>query len=396
MKVELITHLSGDVLPILLDNDGMPIPAPNEFIISRRSLSPNTLTRNLRELSVLYLWFEQEKIDLDERVNSGIFFNEAEIKGGLIEYLRRDFEKSKKKAKLVISPNTFNQRLTTVRQFLSWYIDIFIVNVPFSSKLYEEASNNKRMLLNLLKTSFINSPPTNKIKNKGLNNKEIDFLLTVLNPKNNHSYGRDSIVKYRNYILTMIMLYYGLRPGELLSLRVQDIEFGAISSIKVERRPPDLMDTRKPRPQIKRNGRLLPINDPVFAKNLDMYITKWRDMLENKSDKESDYLILNDEGFPLSQSSITQFFQLLRKKYPNDLPKYLTAKALRHSFSYQMEKTLRKSGMGEDKRKRALAYLRGDSSLSSQDVYIAQEVEEQAKLALQKYQRELLLEDIPW
>jgi hypothetical protein len=56
MKVETITHESGDLLPLLLDSDGMPIPAPNEFIISRRSLSPNTLIRNLRELSVLYLW----------------------------------------------------------------------------------------------------------------------------------------------------------------------------------------------------------------------------------------------------------------------------------------------------------------------------------------------------
>ena len=69
---------------------------------------------------------------------------------------------------------------------------------------------------------------------------------------------------------------------------------------------------------------------------------------------------------------------------------------MRHSFSSQMERTLRYSGMDEDKRKQALAYLRGDSSLSSQDVYIAQEVEEQAKVALQKYQRDLIMEDIPW
>ena len=194
----------------------------------------------------------------------------------------------------------------------------------------------------------------------------------------------------------MIMLYYGLRPGELLSLRVEDVEIGAISSIRVERRSPDPLDMRKPRPQIKRNGRVLPINDQVFAKSLDIYITEWRDFLEDKSDKESDYLILSDDGEPLSQSSITQFFQLLRKKYSNDLPSHLTAKALRHSFSSQMERTLRNSGMEEDKRKQALAYLRGDSSLASQDVYIAQEIEEQAKVALKKYQRNLILEDIPW
>jgi integrase len=396
MKVETITHESGDLLPLLLDGDGLPIPAPNEFIISRRSLSPNTLTRNLRELSVLYLWLENENIDLESRISNKLFFNEAEIKGGLVEFLRRDHEKRQKVKKLVVTPNTFNQRLTTVRQFLAWYFDVVIGSVPYSSNHYEQLIENRQRLLDFLETSFINAPPTNKSQKKGLEGREIDFLLTVLNPENKQAYGRDPAVRYRNYIFTMIMLYYGLRPGELLSLRVEDVEIGAISSIRVERRSPDLLDTRKPRPQIKRNGRVLPIDDPVFAKNLDIYITEWRDLLEDKSDKESDYLILSDDGEPLSQSSITQFFQLLRKKYSNDLPSHLTSKALRHSFSSQMERTLRNSGMEEDKRKQALAYLRGDSSLTSQDVYIAQEVEEQAKIALQKYQRDLILEDVPW
>lgn len=396
MKVEIITHESGDLLPLLLDSNDMPIPAPNEFIISRRSLSPNTLVRNLRELSVLYLWLESESIDLELRITSKKFFNEAEIKGGLVEYLKRDHEKRRKVKKIVVTPNTFNQRLTTVRQFLSWYIDVVMGAIPLSSSSYEQTLANKQILLEFLDTSFINAPPTNRSQSKGLDGREIDFLLTILNPDNKQAFGRDPAVKYRNYILTSIMLYYGLRPGELLSLRVEDITIGAISSIRVERRQPDPQDTRKPRPQIKRNGRILPIEDPNFAKSIDIYITEWRDVLEEKSEQESDYLILSDDGEPLSQSSITQFFQLLRKKYSNDLPSHLTAKALRHSFSSQMERTLRYSGMDEDKRKQALAYLRGDSSLSSQDVYIAQEVEEQAKVALQKYQRDLIMEDIPW
>jgi integrase len=396
VKVEVIVHESGDLLPLLLDSDDMPIPAPNEFIISRRALSPNTLIRNLRELSVLYLWLEKENIDLASRIRSKLFFNEAEIKGGLVEHLRRGHEKRHKVKKMVVTPNTFNQRLITVRQFLNWYIDVIIGSIPYSSKLYEQIFANKQRLLNFLETSFINAPPTNKSQKKGLDGSQIDFLLTVLNPESNRVYGRDPVVRYRNYILTMIMLYYGLRPGELLSLRVEDIEIGAISSIRVERRPADLLDTRKPRPQIKRNGRVLPIEDPVFAKNLDVYITDFRDLLEDKSDKESTYLILSDEGEPLSQSSITQFFQLLRNKYSNNLPSHLTAKALRHSFSSQMERTLQNSGMEEDKRKQALAYLRGDSSLTSQDVYIAQEIEEQAMIALKKYQRNLISEDIQW
>lgn len=284
MKVEIITHESGDLLPILLDSDGMPIPAPNEFIISRRALSPNTIVRNLRELSVFYSWLEKQSIDLDSRVHSIRPFTEAEIKGSLIEFLRQDHEKHRNVTKLVVTPNTFNQRLMTVRQYLVWYFDVAIGSLPNSSKNYELILENKKRSLEFIETSFISSSPSNRSQRKGLNEKEIDFLVTILNPDNSDVYGRDPAVRYRNYILTMIMLYYGLRPGELLSLRVEDIEIGAISSIRVELRSPDPLDKRRPRPQIKRNGRVLPIVDSLFVKSLDTYIMEWRDILESKSE----------------------------------------------------------------------------------------------------------------
>ena len=65
MKIETIFHDSGNLLPLLLGSDGMPVPAANEFIISRRALSPNTLTRYFRELYVVYILLEKQHIELD-------------------------------------------------------------------------------------------------------------------------------------------------------------------------------------------------------------------------------------------------------------------------------------------------------------------------------------------
>ncbi|MDR8289915.1 site-specific integrase, partial [Acinetobacter baumannii] len=90
-------------------------------------------------------------------------------------------------------------------------------------------------------------------------------------------------LKFRNYISVGLMLFCGLRPGELLSLRVEDVEVGAISAIKVERRAPDPLDSRRPRPQIKRNGRVIPIDNKVLAIALNDYIVTWREELESKS-----------------------------------------------------------------------------------------------------------------
>src|SRR5699024_8228571 len=134
---------------------------------------------------------------------------------------------------------------------------------------------------------------------------------------------------------------------------------GAISSVHVERRKQDPKDLRKPRPQIKRNGRIIPIDNLEFITVLDDYIVTWREVLEDRSETESEYLILSDEGAPLSLPSITQFFQLLREHYPDELPPNLTAKSLRHTFSSQLEKVLRSLGVEEQRRREALALLRG-------------------------------------
>lgn len=89
MKIVNITHTTGEQLPLLLDSSGLPIVLPNEFVLSRRHFSANTLTRNLRELSILYQWLIENDIDLNERFMSKRLFTEAELKGSLIEALRR-------------------------------------------------------------------------------------------------------------------------------------------------------------------------------------------------------------------------------------------------------------------------------------------------------------------
>lgn len=390
MRVEVVSHPSGDELPILLDEDGLPIPMPNEYIIGRRGLATKTLTRNLRELAVLYEWLDRKGIDLWERISTGKSFTEAEIRGGLVESLRRDITKNQKVTLLTVHPDTFNQRLTTIRKYFELLFDQYLGSMPYDDMRYERIRDHKKRAISWLDSSFINAPPANASKQKGLTLNQAKFLTDCLDPLSEELFGRDPAVRFRNYVSVLIMLNYGLRPGELLSLKVEDIEFGAISAIRVTRRPPDLKDKRKPRPQIKRNGRVMPIDNPTFARKINEYIMTWREQLEEKSKVESEYLILSDDGDPLSQPSIVQFFQLLRKRFANELPTNLTAKSLRHTFSSNMERELRAMGVKEDRRTEALADLRGDSSLLSQNVYIAQEVQEQANIAMQKYHKKLL------
>ncbi|NLB48415.1 MAG: phage integrase family protein [Erysipelotrichia bacterium] len=388
MRIKIINHKSGDLLPIIVDDDGLPIPSPNEFILSRRNLSANTLLRNLRELAVFYKWLKINQIDLELPflLKSKNLFTEAEFKGGMIEFLRKDMVE----VGTVVSPETFNNRLATVRQYLVWRIDVSLSQLSFTDKQYELLETVKKRLLNWIDNSFINASKASGVLLKSLTDKEVEFLLQCLNPVISDSFGYFEPLKYRNFVIVMLMLNCGLRPGELLSLRVEDIQIGAISSVTVRRRPLDPMDKRNPRPSIKRMGRILPLEGNNFLRILDKYIMEKREILQERSNRDTDYLVLSDEGEPLSHSSLTLFFTRLRKAYPDSLPSILTPKSLRHTFSMRLERVLRESGYEEERRRQALALLRGDTSLESQTVYIAQEIEENARKALALYQKKII------
>jgi integrase len=185
------------------------------------------------------------------------------------------------------------------------------------------------------------------------------------------------------------MLLCGVRAGELLTLRVQDVRFGAIPSITVVRRPPDPDDPRRPRPRVKKLGRTIPIDAP-FASVMNRYIMEFREELVRRAKVDFPYLIVTDDGAPLSRPRLNAIFLEIRAKYPKELPEDLTPHSLRHTFSTELECDLAAAGMEEDRRARALALMRGDSSSDSQDPYIVREIQERAHRALGAYQRKVL------
>lgn len=267
MRVEVVNHKSGEQFPILLDDQGLPLVLPNEFVMSRRSLSVNTQVRNLRELAILYRWLRKEGYKLSAKLLGKNTFTEADLNGGLVEALRFEQLNDQRKA---VAPSTFNQRLTTVRHFFSWCMDIQMNQMSALAQDYDYFRDKREFVLKTLNSAFISSAPLRKNLRKGLDDVEVEFLLKVLSPKYEQAFGRDTAVKFRNYVSVCLMLFCGLRPGELLSLRVEDIQIGAISAVSVERRAPDSKDIRKPRPQIKRNGRAIPIENREFISVLDV------------------------------------------------------------------------------------------------------------------------------
>ncbi|CAM3985544.1 site-specific integrase [Vreelandella rituensis] len=425
MRVEAIRQPAGHEVPLLIDEDDMPIPSANEFILARQHLKPNTLIRNARELMPFFEWLQAQRVDLWQRVSSGLGFTEAEIVGSLFFMLRRDRARGKVK-KLVVEPATFNQRLLTTAAFLRWYFNTCLVGMPSEHRLRERVKENQARIASWFNEGYISAAPTARASaSKSLTDQEQAFLIECLNPihgkgigkltkippfkkgatpaqkksrqKAKESRQRQDALGHRNFVAMLLMLQAGLRRGELLSLRVEDVVVSSASQVNVVVRPPDPNDTRRPRPEVKRNARPI-FMSPIFARAVDEYITEWRPILLDRAEIDNDYLILSGGGEPLSLARLNKIFEQLRKAYPGRLPAHLSPHTLRHRFSQNLERSMREAGMGEEERKKALAIIRGDSSLESQNVYIEAEVHKQASKVLARYQEKTMLitEDVPF
>ncbi|WP_213879498.1 site-specific integrase [Pseudomonas sp. dw_358] len=399
MEVKTVRHPSGQNLPILLDDDGLPIPLANEWALTRRDLSPNTLIRNLRELSILFAWLFALGIDLNACVAGLRMFTEAELSGSLCERLRMAVKipfaqvgvaSIKQSQKVAVSPLTYKLRLITVRQFLGWCFRIKMGSLASDDPALVRIQTHKDHVDQILANQEISNPPQNKSLTKGLRDHEVLALIWCVDFRNPEAYGINEHVRFRNFIVVMIMLNFGLRPAEVLTLRVDDIEFGSVTALRVFRRVADPDDMRSPRPRVKRNGRDIVVQVPTILRLIEEYIEVHREAVMDRFGKDHSYLIVSDEGDPLHGNSVSNYFQIIRERFKDQLPANLTPKSLRHTYSSKTERDMSERGIPEDERKIVLAYLRGDSSTRSQEVYISGEIIRQATAVQSRYHDTLM------
>ena len=173
MKIISVTEpTTAEHLPILVDHYEMPMLLPTEFAIARHHLSPHTVLRQLREIKVLYFYLHERNICLWERIRTGRSFTESEITTGIFSALRK--RSLSKGGESVVSPKIFNQRLATIRQYISWCFDKRLVELTDSQ--YERVRDAKEQVIETLSRGFITAPPAAKFKQKGLTDEEAAFL----------------------------------------------------------------------------------------------------------------------------------------------------------------------------------------------------------------------------
>ena len=163
----------------------------------------------------------------------------------------------------------------------------------------------------------------------------IEFLLDILDPGNTKNPFRNEAAKWRVYVIFNLLLYLGLRSGELLNLNASPIKTGYdtkqsrdIYWINVTVNPDHDSDTRYSRPGIKTvdSVRQIPIFEWI-ANLVEEYSINYR----GKPDHS--YLLNSQMNRPLSYEALKVVFWNISKLLPSSLVKDLELRTGKSSIT---------------------------------------------------------------
>jgi integrase len=153
---------------------------------------------------------------------------------------------------------------------------------------------------------------------------------------------------------------FGLRKGELLNVKISDIDFRK-KQVKISRRADDIDDPRRNKPNVKTRSRILAIPDKIMEIT-EHYILDHRSKITGA--KKHEFLIVSAvDGSPLGLEAISVMFRRLRKRFPA-LPDDFTAHTMRHTWNDNFSKIMDKKDISEDREQQLRNYQMGWSENS--------------------------------
>ena len=261
---------TGERLPMLMRRaDGLPLFYPNVYAMAEvrgRDSASNTIEQALRAVMVLQLFLDAEGIDLQARLREGRFLERGEIEG-LAQALRTPIEdlimkavaKSRKDAeadgnvvsfdavyarrkadRATVGRTTSSIRCTYIRSYLMWlsteYRQRLSVRDPAKAVQLQQSAEfvDKSLLKRQKKSGDRNAV----FRRKGLSAEARALLLEVIDPACKRNPWRQAFARKRNALVVRMLLLLGLRRGELLNIRVEDVDFRQ-GRILIARRPDD-------------------------------------------------------------------------------------------------------------------------------------------------------------
>jgi len=384
--VKLLRMNSGERFPLLVDGDGVPLFEPTVYSLTclrARNQATNTISSHLRAIQIFYLFLHVQKIDLFSRVRSGQVLSMGEV-----EYLTRlcripvskinvilhEPTQLKMQSKVVsfervrvrlkeggldeVDPTFAGTRMRYIQNYIEWMVSMLLSEVDMKER---ESNGLPASLKQVLTSISARIPKGGGGKSReGLDGKAVDQIWKLVSVQSAVNPWKREHVRFRNALIIHCLYYLGLRRGELLGIRVSDVNFRD-NTITIHRRADDSKDPRKNQPQTKTRARVLPIGGELRAMVYD-YVMEYRIFLIGA--KKHDFLLCSDKtGDPMSISAFNKVFNVLVEASPKIL-EGLCPHVLRHTWNDRFSEEMDQRKVSEESEKKMRSFLMGWSETS--------------------------------
>ena len=348
--------VDGERYRLLVDGQtGVPLWYPNLYVttqVRNASKSVATMDSCLRCIKVLLEYCDDRQIDLEERIRlrSAELLSLPEL-DGLRAFCQRNFEAADRKRFRRKSAGTIltlpaaapprvskayeYQRLSYIADYLGWYARLPRGRLSLLAE-YEAAITNTEKAIHARRPHFKFSAAQ---RDKALEDWQYDLVMATIEPGHPENPFKAEDVAIRNALIIHLLLALGIRRGELLGIRVGDIQLRD-RLITIHRRPDDPDDSRSREPNTKTLARTLEFEPELASRILD-YIMKIRRPIP-QARRHKFLLVVHghgpNRGKPLGTSGLGKIFHTIRQANP--ALSGLHPHALRHTFNWRLSQTL--------------------------------------------------------
>jgi integrase len=401
LAVRLVDLGNGERLPILVRQANLlGVFEVTAFALRMRArgMEVKTIESAVRSVQLLYDVLHENGVSLVNRAEANEVLRQSEV-DALAERCRIKLS-AIANAKLGVAPftrawvkkgrfaisklDTVSTKTTIIRvfyiaEFLRTFVDYAAMQgIPSNKAEFKEAG---ALTLRVL----LASKPVNRniSRSRGLSREAERRLFEVTCPEFEDNPWKSFFLRHRNYVILKLLYGLGIRKGELLGIKVKDINFRT-GRLFIAKRPDDVEDTRARQAKSKTTSRELPLTEEMLQL-LKHYVHEVRPL--TKRAKFHPFLIVADTGDQFALNSIDYMFSTIRSAYPEFIE--LHAHLLRHTINDRLAEMF--EGLEPGVLKQIQNYLMGWTKTSNtSEVYTKGYVEEKAKGALLALQDQIL------
>jgi integrase len=389
-----INSFNGERLIVLVDESGMPLFYPALYVtvhMRGRSLAVNTIQNALNAIKALYAWQSYYSHDIESSFSRGELLQAHDVHS-LRDFMQRPL-RSDNGGKIVsisgrpaiVSTSNQYARMSVVADYLG-----FLAGQLQRSSAHSSEST-QRMVAQIKANRPRKSTKSNVDRDeKHLDDVLLDALEDALKPGSANNPAHEYAVQVRNALMFSILRVTGLRRGELLNLKVEDIDF-AKNTLKVVRRADVNDDARAYQPVAKTRERTFPLL-PELADQIRGYVLGQRNKVRGA--KKHGYLFVThksgaSQGGALSNAAFGKFMGELRHIVEGC--NGIHAHSLRHHWNYSFSKICEGIDMSPEREEKIRSYLMGWSESSgTAATYNLRHIKEQAGKAVLELQHKQL------